>query len=129
MARRLWPTGVDWLLLVGWMGVIFYWSNQVSPNVPGVEIGLIRKLMHVTEFVLLFALWWRALHLTWPQHAPTMLRLALAATILYAASDELHQHFVGRDGNVVDVLIDSAMPSLIWFRLEVRRTKALLPLR
>jgi VanZ family protein len=46
-------------------------------------------------------------------------RLALLLTIAYAISDEAHQTFIaGRHGALVDVLIDSAAPSLLWLYYE-----------
>ena len=49
---------------------------------------------------------------------------ALAAGIAYAASDEVHQHFVrGRHGSPVDVAIDAAGVALgmvIWLRVRER---------
>jgi VanZ family protein len=50
--------------------------------------------------------------------------LALAAGIAYAATDELHQHFVrGRHASPVDVAIDAvgvAVGMLLWLRLRER---------
>ena len=50
--------------------------------------------------------------------------LALAAGIAYAATDELHQHFVrGRHASPVDVAIDAvgvAAGMLVWLRLRER---------
>lgn len=121
MLRRWWPVCLDWLLLVGWMAVIFYLSDQSHPAVPGVEIGLIRKLMHVGEYVVLFVLWLRALHLSLRWDGQRTMRIALLATVMYAISDEAHQLLVaGRDGNALDVLIDGALPFGVWLRTEVR---------
>ncbi|MCA1555026.1 MAG: VanZ family protein, partial [Chloroflexi bacterium] len=94
------------------------------------EIGLFRKSLHVAEYVLLFVLWWRAWRSTFGRARHSNARLALLGTLLYAVSDEWHQHGVGRDGNVFDVLIDVALPTLAWLRTEARRTRArLLPRR
>jgi VanZ family protein len=121
MLHRWWPSWVDWMLLVAWMALIYYFSNQLHPQVPAVEIWVIRKTMHVIEYTLLFVLWWRALRSTGRMAPHAILRWAFMATLLYAASDELHQHFVGRDGNVLDVLIDSAVPCFVWFRSAARQ--------
>ena len=89
-----------WLPVVVWAAVIFALSS-----VPSLSTGLgfwdtvLRKGAHLTEYAILGALLLRALG----RDAP-----ALAAGILYAASDELHQHFVrGRHAAPVDVLIDA----------------------
>jgi VanZ family protein len=50
--------------------------------------------------------------------------VALATGIAYAATDELHQHFVrGRHASPVDVAIDAvgvALGMLVWLRLRER---------
>ena len=89
-----------WLPVVVWAAVIFALSS-----IPSLSTGLggwdtvLRKGAHLTEYAILGALLLRALG----REAP-----ALAAGILYAAGDEVHQHFVrGRHAAPVDVLIDA----------------------
>ena len=101
-----------WLPVVAWAAVIFAFSS-----VPDLGTGLgtwdtvLRKGAHVTEYAVLGALLYRAL----AREAP-----ALAAGIAYAATDELHQHFVrGRHASPVDVAIDSVgllIGLLVWRR-------------
>ncbi len=84
------------------MALIFALSAQ--PDL-GTDLGVVdlvgRKLVHMTEYGLLFVLWLRALG--W--RAPWA---AAAIALGYAATDELHQTFVhGRHGTPVDVLIDA----------------------
>ena len=91
------------------MGLIFLLSGQTAdPHHPWWQI-LFRKLAHVTEYFVLTLAWWRALRGLAPD-AP-LGQLAGAAgciSLLYAATDEFHQTFVGgRHGTPVDVLIDS----------------------
>jgi VanZ family protein len=81
--------------------VIFAFSS-----IPSLGTGLgtwdlvLRKLAHVTEYAILGALLLRALERPLP---------AFAVGVLYAASDEVHQHFVsGRHASPVDVAIDAA---------------------
>jgi VanZ family protein len=90
-----------WLPVVVWAAVIFALSS-----IPSLSTGLgfwdtvLRKGAHLTEYAILGALLLRALG----RDAP-----ALAAGILYAATDEVHQHFVrGRHSSPLDVLLDSA---------------------
>ena len=89
-----------WAPVVLWAAVIFALS---SISDLGTGLGtwdlVFRKLAHAAEFAVLGALLLRALAVE---------RAALALGIAYAASDELHQHFVpGRRGSPVDVLIDA----------------------
>ena len=101
-----------WAPVVAWAAVIFALSS-----IPDLGTGLgtwdliLRKIAHAGEFALLGALLARALRDD---------RLALAAGVAYAASDELHQHFVpGRVGSPLYVAIDSvgvALGILAWRR-------------
>ncbi len=88
-----------WLPVVVWAAVIFTLSS-----IPHLGTGLgtwdlvLRKLAHATEYGILGALLLRALG------RPI---LAALAAVAYAASDELHQHFVsGRHASPLDVAID-----------------------
>ena len=102
-----------WLPVVAWAGLIFALSS-----IPDLGTGLgtwdlvLRKLAHACEFALLGALLLRALHKALP---------AIGVGVAYAASDELHQHFVeGRVGAPLDVLIDSvgvAIGIVLWRRV------------
>ena len=90
-----------WVPVVLWAAVIFALSS-----IPSLSTGLgfwdllLRKLAHAAEFAILGALLLRALE------RPLA---AFAAAVAYAASDELHQHFVrGRHASPVDVAIDAA---------------------
>ena len=108
-----------WLPVVVWAGLIFALSS-----IPDLGTGLgtwdlvLRKVAHAAEFAVLGLLLLRALGRE---------VAALTLGIAYAASDELHQHFVpGRQGSVLDVLLDSvgvavgvyAGRKLLRFRLE-----------
>ena len=105
-----------WLPPLLWAAVIFALSSvpDLGTGLGGWDL-LLRKLAHVAEYTLLGALLSRALRADLP---------ALAAGIAYAASDELHQHFVpGRRGAPLDVLIDSvgvAIGVLAWRALTRR---------
>lgn len=85
------------------MGAIFALSAQ--PDL-GTGLGswdtLLRKLAHMAEYGLLWALWLRALG---ARHAVAACLIALA----YAATDEWHQVYVtGRHGSAADWAIDAA---------------------
>jgi VanZ family protein len=90
-----------WLPVVLWAGLIFGLSS-----VPDLGTGLgtwdlvFRKIAHFCEYAILGALLLRALG----REVPT-----IAVGVAYAATDELHQHFVpGRHAAVRDVAIDAA---------------------
>jgi VanZ family protein len=97
-SRRFWSL---WAPVIAWAALIFALSS-----IPALNSGLgtwddvLRKCAHVTEYAILGFLLLRAIGNEW---------LALLVGIAYAATDELHQHFVpGRHGAPVDVLIDTA---------------------
>jgi VanZ family protein len=105
-----------WLPVFAWAAVIFAFSSIPSLSSGlGVWDTVLRKGAHVTEYAILGALLYRALAAE---------ALALAAGIAYAATDELHQHFVrGRHASPVDVGIDAvgvALGMLAWLRLRQR---------
>jgi len=92
---------VLWLPVVVWAAVIFALSSILHL---GSGLGswdhVLRKLAHATEYGILGALLLRALGRPVP---------AALAAVGYAASDELHQHFVsGRHASPLDVAIDAA---------------------
>jgi VanZ family protein len=89
-----------WLPVIVWAAVIFTFSSipDLSTGLGGWDT-LLRKGAHMTEYAILGALLLRALGRGTP---------ALVAGIAYAATDELHQHFVrGRHAAPFDVAIDT----------------------
>ena len=126
---------ISLILLIGWMGLIFYLSHQNAGNSSNMSAGLIRRVLsvlipetsgdeltnviaslqfivrktaHLTLYLILgvFAL----------LHFSTYNRLTLIAkasssfviSVLYAVSDEYHQTYIqGRSGEIRDVIIDS----------------------
>jgi VanZ family protein len=93
------------------MGLIYFLSAQPDLN-SGLglvdEIG--RKVVHMTEYGVLWWLWCRALGFR------TRAAVAAAAIPLaYAATDEFHQTFVhGRNGSPIDWGIDAAGVAIAW---------------
>lgn len=116
-----------WLPPMLVMAVIFYFSSRSSlPQAKGEWLdALIKKLMHVGEYTLLFLLLVRA----WRQSLPTERALwaALLTTAMYGVSDEVHQSFVPRrHANWYDVAIDVALPLLLcalWYVRRLWRTR------
>ena len=113
-----------------WMAVIFVFSTSlfsseetgriiepiiklVYPDASRelVEIlhHLIRKAAHLTEYLLLSLLWFRALikGAGWSPGRAVLSSFLISAA--YAATDEIHQSFVpGRTSSPIDVLIDAS---------------------
>ena len=110
-----------WLPVVLWAALIFALSSIPSLNTGlGTWDLILRKLAHAAEYALLAALLLRALARPWP---------ALAIAVAYAASDELHQHFVrGRVGSPWDVAIDAA-GAVIGLIVFAQRRRLLAELR
>jgi VanZ family protein len=86
---------------VALMGVIFLLSAQPDLNSGLGVFDLIgRKLVHATEYGLLWFLWLRALRFRHPW-------VAALICLAYSGSDEYHQTFVhGRHGTPVDMGFD-----------------------
>jgi len=86
------------------MGVIFYLSAQSSTGEHAWWDVILRKLGHVTGYVLLTTLWWWALRGV----TSRPLLIAVGIAFAYACTDEFHQSFVhGRTGTPVDVGVDA----------------------
>ena len=80
-------------------------QTQISDNLT----LLVRKSAHATEYAILAILIYITCvisNLKWAHHVKIW--IALAGSIVYAATDEFHQLFVeGRSGQFQDVLIDA----------------------
>jgi VanZ family protein len=101
------------------MGVIFALSAQphLSSDLGTIDI-VGRKLLHMAEYALLCALWWRALRTTALGPA-NGLWAAVVVTLAYAGSDEFHQTFVsGRSGTITDWGIDAVGVTLAALRIR-----------
>ncbi|MHC1770946.1 MAG: VanZ family protein [Flexilinea sp.] len=128
----------QWILVLIWMGFIFYQSSQQSSDSLGKsgriiqwaaekiyepyysmdELGKIefvqdfqnpvRKAAHFCEYTILGILVSFAIGIL-PGRGRTGFALIIFLCLIYAASDEIHQLFVsGRTGSILDWLIDSA---------------------
>ncbi|MCX6966663.1 MAG: VanZ family protein [Verrucomicrobia bacterium] len=84
----------------------FFFPNITFAQLEMVKL-LARKAAHVSEFALLALLFLRALSYE-RGDARKWISSAWVLATAYAASDELHQLFVpGRDGKILDVVLDS----------------------
>ncbi|MFH1726551.1 MAG: VanZ family protein [Elusimicrobiota bacterium] len=105
-----------WIALALWCAVIFGLSSLPGGGTTPVEfrdplfyLGLaFRKLCHLVEYAVLYALARRALAGTVFADGRLASLSAFAFCVLYAVTDEWHQSFVpGRLGRWSDVLIDA----------------------
>lgn len=123
---------VPWILVILWMGLIFYLSHQPATYSNSLSLGitekilvsakklvtnldieldtfnhLIRKSAHFISYLILGILVLNAISKNKKLNLKwTMISISIC--MLYAISDELHQAFVpGRGPSVFDVVIDS----------------------
>jgi VanZ family protein len=105
------PLRVGWLLLppLALMAAIFYLSAQPGTEEYSAWEVVVRKLGHAGGYALLALAWWRAFRGLLPSARPVLaVAAAVAVSLAYAVSDELHQTSVtGRNGSPLDVLIDA----------------------
>ena len=114
------------VLIIAWMICVFLFSNQNGTGSSGLSLkvakllfnsddvalkmeGFIRKAAHMTEYAI-GAILFYGYCLTYPKMQPKKrIIFSELCVALYAVTDELHQLFIpGRNGNLIDVLIDSA---------------------
>jgi len=119
----------------GWLvSILFPWA---TPPQVDVAHGVVRKLGHMIEYAILAALWFRTLHAGQRRSFSASARLALAISVVWAITDELHQSFVpSRDASVLDVIFDSTGATLCLLlarlrtpRLSGPRSPTRVPLR
>lgn len=99
-----------WLPALAWAWLIFYLSS-----IPSLESGfegsadwVFRKAAHIFVYAVLTWLMFRTLRHGYGAQTKTALLRAGMFALLYAFSDELHQHFVpGRHGRLRDVVVDA----------------------
>ena len=100
-----------WLLAAGWMGGIFYLSQQSSPlggPASRIEAFAAHLVLYGVLAVLLYWALWAAAAGEHAQQGLLVAALAFALTVLYGVSDELHQAFVpGRTASEADLLVDA----------------------
>ena len=119
VASTSWLSGAHTGSIV--LSILAWLFPTADPRTLEAVHGVVRKLGHFTEYLIFGLLLVRAIRDAdeWrPRHAA--LAVVLAAS--YAATDELHQHFVpGRTAAATDVLIDAAGAITGQLALAVRR--------
>jgi VanZ family protein len=98
-----------WLVLIAWMALITYWSNQPSlpidqPRIADAMHNFQHRAAHVLAYGLMGLLaWWAT------DGKPRAILMAIAITSIFGATDELHQSFIpGRRAAIDDWLLDTA---------------------
>lgn len=113
---------VAWLPALVWMAVIFLLSARSSVKISQQETinFLFFKTLHVLEYTILCLFVYRAV--MYETHRRATLRtffLAYIISVLYAASDEIHQTMVPtREGHPRDVIIDAVGIILSWILIR-----------
>lgn len=119
---------IRWTMLIIWMSIIFFMSNQVADvsnhqsglvikifDFIGIDLNgffgelanfLVRKGAHFTEYLILYMLAYRVIRLYKNQNEALI--WGIVFVIVYATTDEFHQSFVpGRAMMIRDILIDT----------------------
>lgn len=120
-----------WFLAWGpvfvWMVIIFILSSRQRLSVSHEYVlnFIFFKTLHLLEYGALYLLCVRASNMLKKTGGWGVYQRAFIITILYAASDELHQTLVPtREGTVRDVIIDAIGASIIWYFLSMQLPKA-----
>ena len=112
MKRFIWRFAIYWTPLLTWMGVIFLWSSLSDETVRSLAPQDLAtpsnfNLLHFAEFAVLAAAACWAFRSLDRLNMPALWAAALAFTMLYALSDELHQSFTpGRSASFIDFAVD-----------------------
>ena len=108
-----------WLPVVAYASLIFYLSSLSQPEeyMPSLVSELGDKTLHALEYGLLGILCYRAfLNAAGARAARYALLLAIAASVGYALTDEVHQAFIPlREPDVWDLVADSIGASVAAF--------------
>jgi len=94
-----------WFPVLGYMGVIFYFSSLSQPGIPSIFPDY---LLHMGEYSLLSFLIVRAVRKGLMQRKVSLEWLwGIGISLVYGISDEFHQSFVpGRSPELRDILFD-----------------------
>jgi len=99
---------LNWLAVLIWMGVIYYFSSQpnLKSELEPIWDLIFRKIAHMAEFFILAHLLFKA----YQSHGLSVkksLFFAFIIALAYATADEWHQsQIAGRVASIIDVGID-----------------------
>lgn len=129
---KLFPIFFHGLLLLIWMGVIFFFSSLPGSEYPyqvTLSYYMERKGAHIIEYAGLMLLAVRFATAVYSRETfKKILLLAAVFSITYGVSDELHQFLVPyRGAKISDVLIDGSgvllMGAFLWLIMKMQRHK------
>lgn len=98
----------NWLALIGWVGVIFWFSSQpdLKSALETWQDVILRKGAHMAEYFVL-AYWWLRCRGVERQWSPSAAATAVLFALAVAGADEWYQTTVrGRHGSPYDVFVD-----------------------
>jgi len=100
---------LDFITRFIWNTISLLTGKPSTPEQEAATTFVIRKLAHVTEYLLLCLSYYYALRKTFKlENWQKTYFVAFIAAFFYAVSDEFHQTFIaGRVGTYEDVLIDT----------------------
>ena len=142
---------INWILVIGWMVLIFLFSSQPGEvssgnnkfviylfNFLGLDLNsifgtmsdfIVRKAAHFTEYFILYILLYRALKAGKDASIKVFIGCILIV-FLYACSDEFHQAFVpGRGPAFRDVMVDTCgglLAFLVMYILALKKRSSSL---
>ncbi|WP_300382408.1 VanZ family protein [Clostridium sp.] len=131
---------VAWILLLFWMSLIFYMSNQPADisngqsdlvirifSYMGIKLNdhfgnlasfIVRKGAHFTEYLILYLLSYNLNRYYFNKSAKLY---SILFVFLYACSDEVHQFFIqGREMHIRDIIIDTSGGSFGYLVLFIK---------
>jgi len=142
---------VNWIMVIGWMIVIFLFSSQPGEvssennkfviyifKFIGLDLNsilgtlsdfIVRKAAHFTEYFILYILLYRAINTKKNWDIKVFIG-SILMVFLYACSDEYHQAFVpGRGPAFRDVLVDTCGGLtaflIMYIRVTLKKSSAL----
>ncbi|MGH4050239.1 MAG: VanZ family protein [Clostridium sp.] len=141
---------IDWILVIGWMVLIFLFSSQPGEvssgnnkfviymfNLLGLDLNnifgtmsdfIVRKAAHCTEYFILYILLYRAIKADKDASIKVFIS-SILIIFLYACSDEFHQSFVpGRGPAFRDVMVDTCgglLAFLVMYISAIKKSSSL----
>jgi VanZ family protein len=125
------PRPARFLVLLAWMALLTYWSNQPSLPIDQAAVAnVMHDLQHKVAHLLAYGL--MGLLAQWAfQDASRSWLVAIVVSSLFGITDELHQSFIpGRRSAIDDWLLDTASASLaVYVFSKLRRTRLQAPIQ